>query len=328
MNKLLSRDEFRQQVFNRDNNLCVICKQPAVDAHHIIERKLWPDEGYYINNGASLCEVHHKLAETNHIPPQAIRLYAGIKETIQPPSFISDWDYDKWGNRLIKWNQSNTGGEIKYTKYPSTSYFSFSPGGTGEKDRMIANIKEFVGVPIGITYKMDGSNVKLTTDYVAARNGIVAQHKSFDLLKAFHKKFCHLIPKDIEIYGEWLYAKHSIHYKDLKAYLQIFGVFDTRTNLWQSWGVVECVADIIGFPTVPVVCREQVFKTEGELISFIVLEGDRVIEQGHEGLVIRNIYPFHDAQFGRFMAKYVRKDHVQTDEHWSQVEIIKNEVKK
>ena len=38
MNKLLTRDQFREAVFARDNHKCVFCHQPAVDAHHILER--------------------------------------------------------------------------------------------------------------------------------------------------------------------------------------------------------------------------------------------------------------------------------------------------
>jgi 5-methylcytosine-specific restriction endonuclease McrA len=35
MNKLLTRDDFRESVFKRDGHKCVICKAPGVDAHHI-----------------------------------------------------------------------------------------------------------------------------------------------------------------------------------------------------------------------------------------------------------------------------------------------------
>lgn len=38
--KLLSRNEFRKQVFERDNYKCVICKEKAQDAHHIIDNDL------------------------------------------------------------------------------------------------------------------------------------------------------------------------------------------------------------------------------------------------------------------------------------------------
>lgn len=43
--KLLTRDNFREAVFARDNNTCVFCSLPAKDAHHIIERRLWKDGG-------------------------------------------------------------------------------------------------------------------------------------------------------------------------------------------------------------------------------------------------------------------------------------------
>lgn len=54
MNKLLSRDEFRESVFARDRYKCIFCGKQAeetpegkLDAHHIIERRLWSDGGYY-----------------------------------------------------------------------------------------------------------------------------------------------------------------------------------------------------------------------------------------------------------------------------------------
>jgi len=51
MTGLLTRDEFREFVFKRDFKTCVMCSNPAVDAHHIIDRKQFIDGGYYLNNG-------------------------------------------------------------------------------------------------------------------------------------------------------------------------------------------------------------------------------------------------------------------------------------
>lgn len=41
MYKLLTRTDFRESVFKRDNYSCVVCKAKGVklDAHHIIERR-------------------------------------------------------------------------------------------------------------------------------------------------------------------------------------------------------------------------------------------------------------------------------------------------
>jgi len=49
---LLDRDSFREFVFVRDGHKCVICGAPKKDAHHIIERRLFSNGGYFIENGA------------------------------------------------------------------------------------------------------------------------------------------------------------------------------------------------------------------------------------------------------------------------------------
>lgn len=121
MCKLLTRQEFKEEVFKRDGYKCVVpgCEQEAVDAHHIMERKLFSDGGYYLNNGASLCSEHHLDAETGNISVKEILDYINIREeqyeSLPYPDRINlDWaslttiDYfgliktdsiDKWGNK-------------------------------------------------------------------------------------------------------------------------------------------------------------------------------------------------------------------------------------
>lgn len=105
MNILLTREDFKKIVFERDNHKCVVCGQPAVDAHHIIDRALWTDGGYYLDNGVSLCPEHHMKAENTSIGTHELRVLAGIKNPIYPPylsltEFVKD--YDKWGNPILK----------------------------------------------------------------------------------------------------------------------------------------------------------------------------------------------------------------------------------
>lgn len=99
MNTLLSREAFKHAVFERAHGRCVFCGQPAVDAHHILERKLWPDGGYYLANGAAVCEAHHLDCETTRLSVEAVRQAAGIAVIWLPPGFLSEVIYDKWGNR-------------------------------------------------------------------------------------------------------------------------------------------------------------------------------------------------------------------------------------
>ena len=61
------RENFRNNVFTRDKNKCIFCDiSENIDAHHITDRNQMPNGGYIIQNGISLCEVHHKMAEKYH----------------------------------------------------------------------------------------------------------------------------------------------------------------------------------------------------------------------------------------------------------------------
>lgn len=68
---------------------------------HIIERKLFLDGGYYIDNGASVCDEHHWSCEKTDISVEEVRLACKIKTIIIPEHFDINISYDKWGNVLL-----------------------------------------------------------------------------------------------------------------------------------------------------------------------------------------------------------------------------------
>lgn len=98
--RLLSREAFKQAVFARSKGRCVFCAAQAVDAHHILERKLFPDGGYYLGNGAAVCEEHHWQCETTRLSVSQVRQAAGIQVPVLPPWCEPSSEYDKWGNRV------------------------------------------------------------------------------------------------------------------------------------------------------------------------------------------------------------------------------------
>ncbi len=99
-NGLLSREAFHAQVFARSAGRCVMCAAPAVDAHHILERKLFADGGLYLDNGAAVCEAHHWACETTQLSVCEVRRAGGISRIVLPAGLAPGFDYDKWGNRL------------------------------------------------------------------------------------------------------------------------------------------------------------------------------------------------------------------------------------
>jgi hypothetical protein len=48
---------------------------------------------------------------------------------------------------------------------------------------------------------------------------------------------------------------------------------------------------------------------------------------GHEGFVVRNADSFMLSDFENSIAKFVRRNHVQTDEHWMLKEVTPNKLK-
>ena len=211
-------------------------------------------------------------------------------------------------------------------KYPRTAHLPWSPGGTND-DKRLERAGHFVGEPLTITEKMDGSGVCLERSAVYSRShSDPPSHPSFDLLKQLHAQIRFCIPKEVQVFGEWLYARHSIIYHELPSYLQVFGVrhLDSKLNYWASWEEVEIWAEELGVSTVPVLANQKCFGSEDNLRKFTL----QLVRPGREGVVVRLFDEFPDDRFHMSIAKFVRADHIQTDGHWSHREIIRNSLKK
>jgi len=127
--KLLTRNQFREGVLNRDGHRCVFCKRSVndgvlLDAHHIMERRLWlePQEfgGYYLENGATCCDTNFdktevpqpdgstKLDYSCHlrcgmtlISPEECRKAAGVDHVWLPNHLYPDVSYTVWGDTIL-----------------------------------------------------------------------------------------------------------------------------------------------------------------------------------------------------------------------------------
>ncbi len=211
-------------------------------------------------------------------------------------------------------------------KYPRTPHLPQSPGGTVD-DKRLLDLSVLYHRPLIATEKLDGSNVCLQRDACFARSHAQAPtHPSFDMFKARHARVQSRIPEYLQIFGEWLYAKHSIHYTALTSYFMLFGVRDTAKMRWASWAEVELWAEELGVPTAPVLFRADPSVSLEALIRKFGTDGDPVSKMGgeREGFVVRWADEFADEDFERAVAKFVRADHVQTPYHWKTTELIRN----
>lgn len=209
-------------------------------------------------------------------------------------------------------------------KYPRTPHLPWSPGITSE-DRVIDSIESLLNTPILLTEKMDGSNVCLESEGVYARSHTDApRHESFHALKALHASLRPNIPSEWQVFGEWLWARHSIAYDRLPAYLLIFGIRDQSRNEWLSWEEQEQWVAMRDLSLVPVLWR-GIAHTEDELKRQVQVRTKLpAFSQEQEGIVARVSGKIPNGDFERSVAKWVRPHHVQTDSHWRDQKILRN----
>jgi len=340
----MTRDDFRNAVFERDGHLCVICKEPAIDAHHILERRLFQNGGYYLDNGASLCEKHHIEAETTKLSCDEIREAAKITEKIIPDHLYADVEYDKWGNEILL-NGNRIKGELfndtsvqkilsgvldlftDRVKYPRTFHLPWSPG-MNRDDRMMPDVSVFEGQHVMICEKLDGENTTMYPDYMHARSINSDNHPSRNWVKNLWAQKGYNIPEGWRVCGENMFAKHAIYYTQekenaLDTYFYMFSIWDDR-NMCLSWDETEEWAELLGFTLVPVLYRGIWDMNIIETLNKQMVNNPDTIE----GYVIRLSREYHYSEFKNVCGKYVRKNHVNNNHgHWSQSKIIKNELK-
>lgn len=215
-------------------------------------------------------------------------------------------------------------------KYGRTEHYDFSMGTTSD-DRINRKWREQVIKfnKIVHTEKLDGENTCLSQYGVFARSHAAPTlHPWANHLKIKQSMIANdLKSMDFEIFGENLYALHSIIYPELTAHFYVFGI--RVLDKWLSWEETKQWANFFDFQVVPELGIQDT--TEPELIKTRVLElasepsifgsvqnnTEPLIECTREGLVSRNIDEYTVEDFKENIFKYVRKDHVQTDVHWS-----------
>jgi len=330
--KLFVRDEFRTNIFKRDNHKCVICNKEAKDAHHIIERRLFTDGGYYLDNGVSLCAKHHIEAEMTTLSCEELREKAGIKNIVLPQHFYKDEIYDKWGNNILP-NGNRLKGElffdpsvqkilklgnilhlfVNYIKYPRTYHLPWSCSITRD-DKVMPSTKFFTKQEIIILEKMDGENTTMYTDHIHARSITSGNHVSRNWVKNFHAKFAYEIPYDYRICGENLHYTKSISYNGLTNLFLGFSIWDK--NICLSWDETMEWFALLGIDSVPIIYRGMY---DEEFIKNLSIK-----EEICEGYVVRVTDSFLLKDFKLKVGKYVRKNHIITHGNWMRSKLIEN----
>ena len=211
-------------------------------------------------------------------------------------------------------------------KYGRTFHYPFSPGTTSD-DRInhdywsdMHSIEQIVH-----TEKLDGENTCLNQHGVFARSHAApTRHPWANYLK----ERWHLIKNelgDLEIFGENIYAIHSIKYLEIEHHFYVFGV--RYLDQWLAWEEVKFYAALLDFPTVPELKIQK--SSDQKILEKTVLNfvnqpsvfQSLDIHTGEactmEGIVSRNVDEYLVENLKKNVFKYVRKNHVKTDAHWT-----------
>jgi hypothetical protein len=218
---------------------------------------------------------------------------------------------------------------IENTKYPRSFHYDFSPGTTSD-DRINKLWRDDVLKFETMLHseKLDGESTALMENGVFARSHAApTTHPWADYLKIRHSMMVNdLMENNMAIYGENLYAQHSIIYPKLESHFFVFGI--RVLDMWLSWAEVKWYAEFFDLPVVPELFQqntqntklieEKVVQLSNEESVFGSIEGNGTpIVCTREGIVSRNIEQYHVNDFSSNLFKYVRKGHVTTDVHWT-----------
>lgn len=212
-------------------------------------------------------------------------------------------------------------------KYGRTFHYPFSPGTTSD-DRIQHDYWHCVQQMDRVihTEKLDGENNCLNRYGVFARSHAAPSTTPWTShLRQRWQSMRHDLG-DLELFGENLYAIHSIAYRDITAHYYLFAV--RCLDQWLSWEEVCFYAAAFDLPTVPVLRQldrpaEEVAFRNGVLALaqqdsvFHACDAHTLQPCTREGIVTRNSAGYPVAGLGSNVFKYVRKEHVKTDEHWS-----------
>jgi hypothetical protein len=229
-----------------------------------------------------------------------------------------------------------------FIKYPRTPHLFGSKGtdddkhlGQKESEAFIANSSLIV------EEKVDGTNVGI---HFTSAGRMVLQCRGHEITEGMHPQYDlfkqwtsvkrpvleEMLGSQFILYGEWLYATHSVHYRKLPHYFFEFDIYDKDAR--QFLDLERRLGMLVGtgLHTVPVIHSGQV--TADELQALIgQSEFDSVFENpvtGRTDNLMEGVYVrTEDGGYVTGRAKLVRPEFVEKvkqSEHWQHQKMIPN----
>jgi len=190
------------------------------------------------------------------------------------------------------------------------------------------------GSIVEVTEKVDGCQLGFSMDEnykikVQNRSHFVnsqshVQFKYLDKWVSQHQDELIRVLEDTDkvLFGEWLYAKHSIAYSKLPDFFIAFDLYDKKTGLFLCRSGLEAVLRESTINIVPLLYR-GVVRSEAQLLDFLKLKS-QFSDSLLEGVYLK----CNDGDSVKMRSKIVRSDFICGNQHWSKYQVQVNTIEK
>jgi hypothetical protein len=233
----------------------------------------------------------------------------------------------------------------EFVKYPRTPHLFGSKGTDDDKHLNEAESTRFIAdESLIVEEKIDGTNVGIhfASDgkmVLQCRGHLITQgmHPQYDLFKQWTAVKRSRIEERLEdrfiLFGEWLYARHSVHYRQLPHYFFEFDIYDKDEDAFLSLEQRLTLIDGTGIETVPVLHRGAIGKEQLEEMigpSLFGSEFDNPMTKRTDNLMEGLYLRIEAAGVVAGRAKFVRPEFVEKvkqSTHWQHQAMVPNILK-
>jgi protein-tyrosine phosphatase/predicted kinase len=246
---------------------------------------------------------------------------------VQLPTSASEEDVCSTPEEVSESESADDGECDSLLKFPRTSHI-MNLGAATRDDKVLGptDIAALVGPGrrIIVEEKLDGANMGIFINKADSR--ILAQNRSHFISSKYHPQFAPLdhwialhtaelwsllTPGRHILYGEWLYATHSVKYTRLPAWFVAYDLYDRMTKTFASRETLAALLATTTIPHVPLIYQGSVESVE-QLMA-LVDGGSAFNDKKREGVVVRVCEG--DRLISR--AKLVRSDFIAGNERWN-----------
>lgn len=170
--------------------------------------------------------------------------------------------------------------ETKLIKYPRTPHLSGSRLQPGDEDLSQIPFSDIRGKHLVVEEKCDGANTAISFDdnrtlLLQSRGHYLTggyRERHYNLLKQWagvhQEAFYQVLGTRYVMYGEWMYAKHSVFYDALPHYFLEFDILDRESGCFLDTPSRRKLTENLPIVSVPVI-GEGAFSEQKELLDLI-----------------------------------------------------------